>query len=107
MPTTLLWIEVMKMYMPLRADEAGTVHFLLSEGAVISPGDIIATIELDHPELVVKSQEFSGDLFGYDTSETLSEESVLLPHLALKRARGQLEKVLDGFPLTEDDMDNA
>ena len=40
-------IEVMKMYMSLKAEEPGFVHFQLSEGAVISPGDILASIDLD------------------------------------------------------------
>ena len=49
-------IEVMKMYMPLKAEESGIVHFQLSEGAVMMPGDLIARIELDHPERVVCAQ---------------------------------------------------
>lgn len=54
--TPFVEIEVMKMYMPLKAEESGAVHFQLSEGAVISPGDLIARIELDHPDRIVRAQ---------------------------------------------------
>ena len=37
-------IEAMKMYMPLRVQEAGVVSFQISEGATLAPGDTIATV---------------------------------------------------------------
>ena len=40
-------IEVMKMIMPLVAPESGHIHFQLAEGAVLEPGDLIATMVLD------------------------------------------------------------
>ena len=40
-------IEVMKMVMPLCAPEPGTVTWGKPEGAVMNPGDVIATLELD------------------------------------------------------------
>ena len=45
-------IEVMKMFLPLLAEEAGVLHWKLTEGAAIGPGDVLAEMELDHPELV-------------------------------------------------------
>lgn len=39
-------IEVMKMFMPLKVEEAGPVTWNVNEGAVIAPGDLLATLEL-------------------------------------------------------------
>jgi len=55
-------VEVMKMYMPLKAAEAGTVHFQMSEGATLSPGDVIALVRLDDADKVVKAEEYTGPL---------------------------------------------
>jgi acetyl-CoA carboxylase / biotin carboxylase 1 len=49
-------IEVMKMYMPLKVEESGVVSFQLSEGAVLSAGDLIATMQLDNEDCVVKAE---------------------------------------------------
>ena len=47
-------IEVMKMFLPLLAEESGVISWKLTEGAAIGPGDCLAEMELDHPELVKK-----------------------------------------------------
>jgi Biotin-requiring enzyme len=47
-------IEVMKMFMPVVVKEAGMVHWCLSEGAALKPGDRLATLELDDPSSVNK-----------------------------------------------------
>lgn len=106
-------IEVMKMYMPLKAEEPGFVHFQLSEGAVISPGDIIASIDLDFPDKVVKAEVFSGNIFDFDdgnkdiNNDINNKDSEILPHLIYKSSREQLEKVLDGYSLSEAEIDQA
>jgi hypothetical protein len=38
--------------MPLLAPAAGVIHFKLPEGVALSPGDLIATLELDDPNTV-------------------------------------------------------
>ncbi|KAG1692234.1 hypothetical protein DVH05_025664 [Phytophthora capsici] len=55
-------IEVMKMYMPLLTPEAGVIRLLKPEGAVLAPGDCIATMELDDPSCMKKSDVFMGKL---------------------------------------------
>ena len=45
-------IEVMKMFMPVKAHESGTLLWQLTEGAAMVAGDLMATMDLDHPELV-------------------------------------------------------
>jgi acetyl-CoA carboxylase/biotin carboxylase 1 len=47
-------VEVMKMYMSLRVSKAGTLTHVASEGVVLAPGDIIATLELLDPSQVKK-----------------------------------------------------
>ncbi|CAM9964023.1 unnamed protein product, partial [Hapterophycus canaliculatus] len=49
-------VEVMKMYMPLCVRESGIVHWHLSEGAALKPGDRLATLELDDPSAVTQAE---------------------------------------------------
>lgn len=113
-------IEVMKMYMPLRAQESGKVHFMKSEGATLSPGDIIAKFVLDNPDKVVRAEEFEGVLVdnAQDEEEEKKKADVVsedvqdifasnLPHVRMKESVAQLEKILDGFPLAEKDVVHA
>ena len=86
-------IEVMKMYMPLKIAEAGTVHFQMSEGATLSPGDIIATVTLDEPEEVVKAEIFDGSL----VMDIHREAKALSAHVAMRASLAKLERILEGF----------
>eukprot|EP01038_Epipyxis_sp_PR26KG_P010409 gene10409-13983_t len=101
-------IEVMKMYMPLKALEAGTVTFKMSEGATLSPGDIIATVNLDNPDSVIRATEFTGILkSGENEDDIIEEVKTKLPHILLKEAKSNLEKILDGFPLSDDEVKSS
>ncbi|XP_058168228.1 acetyl-CoA carboxylase [Anopheles ziemanni] len=51
-------IEVMKMVMTLKANEAGTVTFVRRPGAVLDAGTLIGHLELDDPSLVTKAQPY-------------------------------------------------
>lgn len=90
-------IEVMKMYMPLKVAESGSVHFLISEGAALTPGDLIATMELDSPDKVVMSEPFLGSLVV--RSSTGSASTAVHPHVAARIAESKLERILDGYIL--------
>ena len=105
-------IEVMKMYMPLKALEAGTVNFQMSQGATLSPGDIIAIVNLDNPESVVTAEEFQGSIVQVGAVETdeheassasYHDESIPV-HLKQKAALKSLEQVLEGYPLSEKEI---
>lgn len=54
-------MEVMKMVMTLLAPAAGHVHFMLPEGSVLSPGQLIARLELDDPDSVCRAELFEGN----------------------------------------------
>ena len=97
-------IEVMKMYMPLKASEAGVIHFQMSEGAVLAPGDLIATMTLDSPDKVVTSERFTGTLL----ASAAPEGSLNIPpHVTMREALGELNKVLDGYYLTVEEIDSS
>ena len=89
-------IEVMKMYMSLKADEAGTVHFQMSEGATLTPGDVVAMVKLDDPDKVIKSETFTGKL---QESDQIAEEaaadasSFALPHVVMREAHRKICQV--------------
>eukprot|EP01138_Halocafeteria_seosinensis_P000421 gb/GECG01000434.1/.p1 GENE.gb/GECG01000434.1/~~gb/GECG01000434.1/.p1 ORF type:complete len:2813 (+),score=333.03 gb/GECG01000434.1/:1-8439(+) len=55
-------IEVMKMYMQLVAPESGTMSLIKPEGSILEPGELLATVELDDPGKVRRSERFSGTL---------------------------------------------
>jgi acetyl-CoA carboxylase / biotin carboxylase 1 len=43
-------IEVMKMFLPLKVEEAGIVEWKANEGAALVPGELLAMFELDNTE---------------------------------------------------------
>lgn len=53
-------IEIMKMYVQLSCDDAGILTHVLSEGAVFSAGDLLATLELPEGQIVVRPVLFEG-----------------------------------------------
>lgn len=58
-------IEVMKMQMPLVAQESGIVQLLKQPGSTIAAGDIIAILTLDDPSKVKHALPFEGMLPDY------------------------------------------
>eukprot|EP01041_Mallomonas_annulata_P000604 gene604-1167_t len=98
-------IEVMKMYMSLKAEEDGVVTFQKSEGATLKPGDLIANMALDRPDAVVKAEAFTGTLL---TSESCPPQSgPICPHLVVRDAVKVLDTVLEGFASAEGQVMNA
>ncbi|KAK4693321.1 acetyl-CoA carboxylase / biotin carboxylase 1, partial [Lecanoromycetidae sp. Uapishka_2] len=59
---TFAEVEVMKMYMPLITQEAGTVNLIKQPGAVLEAGDILGILALDDPSRVKHAQPFSAQL---------------------------------------------
>lgn len=60
-------VEVMKMYMPLIAQEDGTVNLIKQPGATLEAGDILGILALDDPSRVKSAQPFLGQLPEYGT----------------------------------------
>ena len=55
-------VEVMKMYMPLIAQEDGIVQLIKQPGATLEAGDILGILALDDPSRVKHAQPFTGKL---------------------------------------------
>ncbi|TMW67475.1 hypothetical protein Poli38472_011095 [Pythium oligandrum] len=91
-------IEVMKMYMPLLTPEDGTIRLVKSEGAVLAPGDCIATMELDDPSCVKKSECYLGKL---PATTHVAANNVKALH-NLRAAQAVLKTILDGYFVPDD-----
>ncbi len=53
-------VEAMKMIMPLKAQESGTVSHRLSPGSIITAGDLLANIQLKDPSKASTSSQRCG-----------------------------------------------
>lgn len=58
-------VEVMKMYMPLVAQEDGIVQLMKQPGATLEAGDILGILALDDPSRVKQAQSFVDKLPTY------------------------------------------
>ena len=59
---TFAEVEVMKMYMPLVAQESGLVNFVKQPGATLAAGDVLGILQLDDPSKVNTAAPFLGHL---------------------------------------------
>lgn len=86
-------VEVMKMQMPLIAQESGIVQLLKQPGAAVSTGDIIAILSLDDPSKVKHALPFEGMLpeFGSPIVEGTK------PAYKFKALVDTLENILLGY----------
>ncbi|TAQ87875.1 hypothetical protein B7494_g3801 [Chlorociboria aeruginascens] len=86
-------VEVMKMYMPLLAQEDGIVQLIKQPGATLEAGDILGILALDDPSRVKQAQPFLGhlpDLGPPQIVGTKPAQRFVLLHNILKH-------ILDGF----------
>jgi acetyl-CoA carboxylase/biotin carboxylase 1 len=63
-------VEVMKMFMPLLAQEDGVVNFIKQPGATLEAGDVLGMLALDDPSKIKSAQPFLGSIpeFGPPTA---------------------------------------
>ena len=104
-------IEVMKMYMQLVAPESGNISLIKPEGSVLEPGELVASVELDDPGKVRRSELYSGQLpahwdakagngdFGSGTSLSGSNgvTGYRKANTVARNAINILESALDGY----------
>ncbi len=100
-------IEVMKMFMPLKVEEAGVVEWKANEGAALSPGDLLATLELDNPENVASTTIFEGNMSVEGWGASKRPSNVKRPHLVLRAALDELNGAMAGFTLGQGEVDVA
>jgi acetyl-CoA carboxylase/biotin carboxylase 1 len=100
-------VEVMKMFMPLKVDEAGIITWNVNEGAALAPGDLLATLELDNPDNVSVVMLFEGDLHTNASNSSNAPNSTRRPHLLFRRAIEKLNGAVSGYVLSEEAIEQA
>lgn len=86
-------LEVMKMYLTLRAPEAGTISLVKPAGSALEIGDVVARLELDDPSKVRRAELFKGSLPRYGCPQAPGAK----PHQLFNSARDTVELLLRGF----------
>lgn len=86
-------VEVMKMYMPLIAQESGTVNLIKQPGATLEAGDIIGILALDDPSKVKSAQPFLGQLPDLGPPQVMGNK----PPQRYTLLFGILQSILQGY----------
>lgn len=86
-------VEVMKMYMPLVAQEDGVVQLIKQPGATLEAGDILAILALDDPTRVKQAEPFMGQVPDYGEPVIVGKK----PAQRLSLLKGTLENILLGY----------
>jgi acetyl-CoA carboxylase/biotin carboxylase 1 len=86
-------VEVMKMYMPLIAQEDGVVNLIKQPGATLEAGDILGILALDDPSKVKSAQPFLGLLPDLGPPQVMGTK----PPQRFAYLKQVLENILRGF----------
>ncbi len=86
-------MEVMKMYLALKAPEAGIITVEKPEGTAVDVGTVIATLALDDPSKVRCAENFAGELPSFGPPHTIGTK----PHQLFAEAKKNLALLLRGF----------
>ncbi|CAB9525754.1 Acetyl-CoA carboxylase 1 [Seminavis robusta] len=100
-------VEVMKMFMPLKVDEAGVLSWNVNEGAALAPGDLLATLELDNPDNVSTVELFEGDLNLNLSGQASATASTRRAHLLFRGAIEKLNGAVSGYVLSDEAIERA
>ena len=100
-------IEVMKMFMPLKVEESGVVQWNVNEGASMTAGDLLATLQLDNPENVALVSVFEGDLSVAGWGASSRPADAKRPHLVLRAALDLLDGAMAGYVMEKEEIDVA
>ncbi|SPO00590.1 probable acetyl-CoA carboxylase [Cephalotrichum gorgonifer] len=90
---TFAEVEVMKMYMPLVAQEDGVVQLIKQPGATLEAGDILGILALDDPTRVKQAQPFIGKLPVFGDPVVVGKK----PSQKFALLYGTLENILLGY----------
>ncbi|KAL9087549.1 MAG: hypothetical protein Q9159_003565 [Coniocarpon cinnabarinum] len=86
-------VEVMKMYMPLLAQEDGIVSLIKQPGATLEAGDILGILALDDPSKVKSAQPFLGQIPEFGTPTIMGTK----PPQRFQLLVGILRNILLGY----------
>ncbi|XP_015253885.1 PREDICTED: acetyl-CoA carboxylase-like isoform X2 [Cyprinodon variegatus] len=90
-------IEVMKMVMTLTVQQSGCIHFVKRPGAVLEPGCVMASMDLDDPSSIHKVELNTATLPPQQTLPMVGEKLHQVFHNVLEN----LVRVMDGYCLEE------
>eukprot|EP00457_Paulinella_chromatophora_P000115 gb/GEZN01000115.1/.p1 GENE.gb/GEZN01000115.1/~~gb/GEZN01000115.1/.p1 ORF type:complete len:2290 (+),score=335.54 gb/GEZN01000115.1/:133-6870(+) len=88
-------VEVMKMFLTLPAPEAGYVKLLKPPGAIINPGELLASMRLDNPGAVKKATLFTDSLPDFKPPHPEPRNV----SIALRQDLKPLQMLLNGYRL--------
>ncbi|KNC52811.1 acetyl-CoA carboxylase [Thecamonas trahens ATCC 50062] len=86
-------VEVMKMIMPMAAPAAGVISFSKSEGSILAPGMVIATLDLDDVSAVERASPYDGAPPAFGPPRPLPTK----PHKELELAAEVIAAAFDGY----------
>ena len=86
-------VEVMKMYMPLVAQEDGVVQLIKQPGAALEAGDILGILALDDPSRVKQAQAFVDKLPEYGNPVVAGSKAAQ----RFSGLKGIMLNILDGY----------
>ena len=86
-------VEVMKMYMPLMAQEDGIVQLIKQPGSQLEAGEILGILSLDDPSKVKHAKPFEGQLPSMGLPVIIGDK----PTQRYSRYLGILNNILDGY----------
>ncbi|KAJ3333308.1 acetyl-coenzyme-A carboxylase [Blyttiomyces sp. JEL0837] len=91
-------IEVMKMYMPLLAQESGIVTFSKPAGSTLATGDVVGRLVLDDPSRVKSAIKFDGQFPPLGPPQYLGDKA----HQKLRQVISVFESILNGYEFSGD-----
>ena len=86
-------VEVMKMFMPLLAQESGTVQFIKQPGTTLEAGDVLGILQLDDPSRVQHAQPFTSQLPDFGPPQIVGDK----PPQRYQLLYSILQNILLGF----------
>ncbi|KAJ3082689.1 acetyl-coenzyme-A carboxylase [Rhizoclosmatium hyalinum] len=86
-------IEVMKMYMPLVANESGVITFTKPAGSSLATGDVVARLALDDPSRVKSAALFEGQFPAFGPPQFHGDKA----HQKHRAILQEIENVLNGY----------
>ncbi|KAI1760675.1 acetyl-CoA carboxylase [Hypoxylon sp. FL1150] len=86
-------VEVMKMFMPLLAQEDGIVQLIKQPGVTIEAGDILGILALDDPSRVKQAQPFLGQLPQFGPPQVVGNK----PAQRFTLTYNTLQNILSGY----------
>jgi acetyl-CoA carboxylase / biotin carboxylase 1 len=86
-------VEVMKMYMPLVAQEDGIVTLIRQPGTTLEAGDILGMLQLDDPSKVKSAQPFMGTIPEYGPPTVIGNK----PPQRFSYLHGTIQNILAGY----------